>query len=127
MPIWGVCRGHQLFAVLEGGHLIQRVEGHQVDQSNGEEASFITKKSNLYSFVFGEKNQLAKIPTHSDHYQAVDAEKLPSTLRIVAKSDDGTVKCIESKKRKNIFTTQFHPESMPDDKLNQKFLLYYLK
>lgn len=97
VPILGVCLGHQIIAYVFGG----RVER-------------ITPVHGKYSLIKHDKKGIFKEvlnPIRGGRYHSLAVTELPRGFKISAKSDDGTIMGIRSKKDP-IEGVQFHPESV---------------
>ena len=116
-PVLGICRGHQLIAVAEGGTLMQDIHKYNPSFHNHNQfkdpsipvngflhdCTFV-EGTRLYS-VFGER-----APVSSSHHRAV--KKAPEGWTISAWSDDGL---IEGMEKDNVIAVQWHPERVQQD------------
>lgn len=110
-PVLGICRGHQVINVAEGGTLHQHVpalpEAWQHDQHD-------LRGSPLHPVRLTAGSRLAEafgateIRTNSYHHQAV-AEVGPG-LVAVARSGDGLVEAVEERHGSWVLGVQWHPE-----------------
>ena len=99
-PVLGICYGLQLLV----NHL-----GGTVSSGGGREYGSaqlaIEEDARLNSPLFsGIKNQSIAWMSHGDH-----AEKIPSTFKVIAKTDSNVIAALESKENK-LWGLQFHPE-----------------
>ncbi len=95
-PIFGICLGHQLFALAMGGTTYKLKFGHR-----GANQPVKNKKTGKVEI------------TAQNHGFAVDPSTLPDELEITHYSlNDGTIEGLKHK-TKPIFTVQYHPESSP--------------
>ena len=95
IPMFGICLGHQLMALAQGGSTVKLKYGHRgVNQPARD--------------VCGTRTFL----TSQNHGYAVVGEELPAEMGEVAQvnANDGTCEGIKYKKW-NCFTVQFHPEA----------------
>ncbi len=110
-PVLGICRGHQLLNVYQGGTLIQNLpscdihrwtkDGDRVHMTRAEPGSWI---ESLYG---------ARFPTNSAHHQAVET---PGRGMIVdQRSEDGVIEAMHHGTMP-LFSVQWHPERMCFDK-----------
>ena len=96
IPIFGICLGHQILAIMFGGKTEKMHHGHRG-------ANHPVK--NL-------KNKNVEI-TVQNHGFVVSQKKLPSNIKITHKSlFDGTIAGIRIK-NKPFFSVQYHPEASP--------------
>ena len=110
-PVLGVCRGHQVINVAEGGTLHQHlpaVEGSwQHDQRD-------LRGAPLHPVRLEAGSRLARafgrldVRTNSYHHQAVD--EVGAGLVVVARTGDGVVEAIESERGSFVLGVQWHPE-----------------
>ncbi len=97
MPIFGICMGHQILALSQGGSTYKMTYGHRganhgvFDKMNGR--SYITSQNHGYA-VLGDSITLKGLET--THYNL----------------NDGTVEGLRHLTRP-VFSVQFHPESSP--------------
>lgn len=96
IPMTGICRGHQLLHVANGGTLIQHIDGHALSVGHP-----------IYN-VDGSEHEYGKILVTSTHHQAVPLDETKD-YDFVLKSNDDVTEAIASKK-KRFFSVQFHPE-----------------
>ena len=114
-PIFGICRGLQLYNVLKGGTLYQDIDKdykdlkglHSSDQSfrGYRHEVTIKKDSSLYRIIDRER-----IKVNSFHHQAI--KDLGRGLSISAVCDDGIIEAIESE---HFIGVQWHPEKLNDE------------
>ncbi|MCR5627886.1 MAG: aminodeoxychorismate/anthranilate synthase component II [Lachnospiraceae bacterium] len=107
IPILGVCLGHQAICAAYGGTItyakrLMHGKQSQVDFNNN-------------SPLFKGIPRRAGVARY--HSLALDEATLPSSLSIIAKTEDGEVMAVEHEKYK-VYGVQFHPESImtPDGK-----------
>lgn len=114
IPIFGICRGLQLFNIALGGTLYQDIYkqipnaighicGHNVQE--GYHSINISKDSILYD-IYNEE----KLVVNSQHHQSL--KDLGKDLKITATTSDGVIESIESTNDKFLLAVQFHPEAM---------------
>jgi len=134
IPIFGICRGHQLLNVALGGTLYQdiknfwttdvpvKIEHRRVPDNDG------TKKRVWHSVEIIEETLLARIIgkkqiiVNSSHHQFV--RKITDGLVITATAPDNAIESLEMPVRKNFFlTVQWHPEAIDDE--NSRALFEY--
>jgi acyl-CoA reductase-like NAD-dependent aldehyde dehydrogenase/gamma-glutamyl-gamma-aminobutyrate hydrolase PuuD len=118
IPILGICRGHQLINVLEGGKLIQDLGlsgnlKHRADGKDKEHDIKVLEGSYFHSIT---KHLKGKV--NSAHHQAIDPEHIGQNLIPVAWSEeDGVIEAIEYKNKTDagyMLAVQYHPERMSE-------------
>ena len=112
-PILGVCLGMQFANVVSGGTMIQDIPS-QVG------TTVIHRGNRAYHYVNIEPNSiLAQILdtdrpfVYSSHHQAV--KDLGSSLKVIARSDDGVIEALERTDGNFGLFVQWHPEAMTED------------
>lgn len=118
MPIFAICRGHQLINVYFGGNLYQDLPSqyerkdlliHQILDDGKVKPCFhyinIQKDSLLYELL-GEE----KIRANSSHHQSVK-DSAPG-FKITSLSEDGVIEAMEGTGDSYIMSVQFHPEKL---------------
>lgn len=116
LPLFAICRGHQILNVAMGGTLDQDIDQSQITHSPppagpGETGSVsheitIDESSLLLRSVLG-----SRATVNSIHHQAID--QCAPNLRVVARADDGTVEAVEPiDPRWLALGVQWHPEKM---------------
>ena len=111
-PMFGICRGIQMFNVLLGGTLYQDLATeyetplkHSMEPPyNREQHSVeIVKDTPLFDVV-----KKTKLGVNSYHHQAV--KELAKDLSIMAKATDGLVEAVYSRAKRFVWAVQWHPE-----------------
>lgn len=122
IPVFGICRGHQLMSVAFGGSLWQDFASQKGGQflkhrQTGTPATFGTHTIAIEEGSFLEKALgTNKAIVNSLHHQAI--RNMPHGFRVVASSPDGIIEAIERVEPLEgfqdgggqIFSVQFHPE-----------------
>lgn len=121
LPVLGICRGMQLINILEGGKLIQDLDGgnerHRKEESDKEHI-ILTEKNSLLHKISG--TTTGKV--NSAHHQAIDPNAIGENLMVNAYDDDERI--IEGLEFKNkgdkafMLCVQWHPERMKDKNEN---------
>ncbi len=113
IPIFGICRGHQIINTALGGTLIQDIPSQtdskvchvQANELRSELTHSVRcQKGSLLGELLGET-----IHVNSFHHQAV--KDIAPGLRATAWASDGIVEGMESEDG-NIWTVQWHPENL---------------
>ncbi len=118
MPILGICRGHQLINILEGGKLIQDLglPGNHKHRADGKDKEHDIKV--LEGSYFHSITKQLKGKVNSAHHQSIDPEHIGKNLIPVAWSEeDGVIEAIEYKDTSDtgyLLAVQYHPERMSD-------------
>jgi len=116
LPVFGICRGHQVLNVALGGTLIQDipslVPNHVTHTEEG-------NRRPLHCVDLVDETMLkdieceTSIMVNSIHHQAV--KQLGKGLKVSARSEDGVIEAIESTDGKPIMSVQWHPEENTDE------------
>lgn len=116
LPVLGICYGCQFLNVSRGGNLIQHLPdavGHTNHTGGTLQTYALDSASRLASAMKTERAE-----GKSYHHQAVG--DLGADLRVVARSDDGTVEAVEATDRPWMIGVQWHPERTPEDEATQR-------
>jgi putative glutamine amidotransferase len=114
MPVFGICRGLQLFNIMLDGTLYQDLPSqfkskisikHQQEKSDNDYAHsvIIRKSSPLYTLIDDES-----IEVNSTHHQGIC--ELSKHLECMAYSEDGLVEAVHMLDRQFVWAVQWHPE-----------------
>ena len=127
IPIFGICRGHQIINMAFGGTNYQDIytqheqpplkHSQTISREFGSHRVNIVKNSTLYS-VIGEDS----ITVNSYHHQAI--KDIAPGFRVTAASADGIIEAMEGMPGHRIFSVQWHPEKMavrPDEQMMKLF------
>jgi len=100
IPILGICLGHQAIAHAYGGQVVPAQQ-----MMHGKIAPVIHQQEGIF----------AGIPTPFQamryHSLAVDGQRLPDCLRIIAQDEQGEIMALAHREHP-IYGLQFHPESI---------------
>ena len=114
IPILGICRGHQLINVVNGGSLYQdnsQCSDCFVKHTQSAIPDYATHIINIDIFsylykIFGEKTMV-----NSYHHQSI--KELAKGFKVIARSSDNIIEAIEwIKDERVILGIQWHPEMM---------------
>lgn len=118
LPVFGICRGHQLLNVLYGGTLIQDMAPGTV--AHREPAPVhgagpwawhevgVRARSRVAA-LYGGGSSAVNVKIASGHHQAV--ARVAGGLRVTAVAEDGTVEALEDPERW-VASVQWHPEAL---------------
>lgn len=145
LPVLGICGGHQLISIAQGGALIQDIRT-EWDVPAGSYCIPHSRKERGYEDpnfrhpVRLEKGSLAGravnmpaggvLMTNSSHHQSVHPQKIGAELRASAWSQDGVIEAIEPAEGspwalsgRFILGVQWHPEQMQDEEPQKNIFL----
>jgi putative glutamine amidotransferase len=122
LPLFGICRGHQVINVAMGGTLIQdipsqvqheKLRAHSLPEDQprtwrGHEIQLLDANSRLAQIVGG-----INLSVNSIHHQAV-REAAPGFV-VTATSEDGLVEAMEMPNKRFALSVQWHPEDLAAD------------
>jgi putative glutamine amidotransferase len=129
LPVFGICRGLQMFNVVCGGTLIQHLPStlvHRQRPKNAEAGKHpvaheigVSANTRLGDLIGSGRNGV-----NSRHHQAVD--RLGEGLVVSATADDGVIEAVEHPDARFAIAVQWHPEdrifvSAEDRKLFEAF------
>ncbi len=113
-PVFGICRGLQLFNVLLGGTLYQDLPTQRRTGNKVEHKQEPPYTKPVHSVYIEEGNQLYKmintdsLKVNSYHHQGI--KKLSEHLLAVAIAEDGLIEAVIMPEKKFILAVQWHPE-----------------
>lgn len=122
LPVFGICYGCQFLNVERGGSLVQHlpdVVGHE-SHSGGTLQEYSIEESRL-----SDATGTTRIEGKSYHHQAV--KSAGQGLRVVAKSDDGTIEAVEATDRPWMIGVQWHPERTLEDEATQRLFKDFIE
>ena len=115
IPIFGICRGHQILNIAFGGTLYQDLATQVKNNKLLKHRQQAPIWYGTHQVELEENSILAKIlgktsiVANSYHHQAV--KDLAPGFVITGKTSDGIVEAMEMKGNPKIFSVQFHPEN----------------
>jgi len=113
LPVLGICRGLQLINVIQGGTLIQNLQGENINHTHAGNPDKTHSAGIVQNTLLGQILGNDNVVVNSAHHQAID--KLGSGLIVNAKSEDGIVEGIEWMHKTGsafMLAVQWHPERM---------------
>lgn len=120
LPLFGICRGHQVFNVALGGSLIQDIPSQVESALKHNNFSPEPRTLKAHSIAVEADSLLANIvgsavdlSVNSIHHQSV--RDVPTGVRITAQSPDGIIEATEIPDRRFALTVQWHPEDLTAD------------
>jgi putative glutamine amidotransferase len=118
LPLFGICRGHQVVNVALGGTLVQDIPSETGSPVPHDVPGEYPNGSRTHRVRLDPGSHLASIlgktelDVNSYHHQSV--EKPAPNAIITAHSEDGVVEALELPGRKFALSVQWHPELMVD-------------
>ena len=119
LPILGICRGAQLMNVVLGGTLHQNIE-HFYSEDTGNVRSILPRKkivvtpgSRLYQVL-----QIDDCVVNALHDQSIS--KAGDQIVVSAEESTGVVQAIERVEHRFYIGVQWHPEYMPQSRIQQR-------
>lgn len=117
LPLFGICRGHQVFNVALGGALIQDIPSELAGALTHNNFSPQPRDLKAHPVEVAPDSRLAGIVGAGDglmvnsiHHQGV--RTVPPGVRVTALSPDGVVEATEMPDRRFVLTVQWHPEDL---------------
>ncbi|MFW5692031.1 MAG: gamma-glutamyl-gamma-aminobutyrate hydrolase family protein [Chloroflexota bacterium] len=120
LPVFGICRGHQIFNVALGGTLVQDIPSaidtplkHDIEHND------MPRSLRLHDVEISENSLLARVmggtrfSVNSLHHQSID--ELAPNLVATAHAPDGIIEATEIEGHPFALTVQWHPEDMVAD------------
>ncbi len=116
MPIFGICRGHQVINVALGGSLLQHIDNHRAKKKTPDE---IFPSPPPHPVTIQPNSLLDQtlacgpiIETNTYHHQAIGAANLASSLIPTGYSQDGLIEAFELPDYPWLLGVQWHPERL---------------
>ena len=127
IPIFGICRGHQVINLAFGGNNYQDIysqrqtptlkHSQSVSREYGSHTVLIEKESQLFNIMGTDS-----LVVNSFHHQAI--KDVAPGFHVSATSPDGIIEAMEGMPAYPIFSVQWHPEKMavrPDQQMQRLF------
>ena len=118
-PVFGICRGHQVFNVANGGTLIQDIPDQVKTELQHDITPGMQRNTRLHTITVAEDSLLARVmegtsfSVNSLHHQAI--QDVAPNLTVSAHAPDGIVEATEIPGHPFALTVQWHPEDMVGD------------
>ncbi len=115
MPIFAICRGHQVLNVAMGGSLIQHIGDDVTERHRFQRHETVLTDGCVAAIAMGTTNPVG----HSVHHQAID--RLAEGLVVTGRAADGTIEAVETPTGW-VVGVQWHPEDDAADSPEQQRL-----
>lgn len=119
-PVFGICRGHQVFNVALGAPLIQDIPSQHTTELTHNNFMPTPRNHLAHVVAIEPSSKLAQIvgqtnavPVNSIHHQAV--RSAAPGLNVSAVSPDGLIEATEMPDKRFALSVQWHPEDLSDD------------
>jgi gamma-glutamyl-gamma-aminobutyrate hydrolase PuuD len=121
LPVLAICRGLQLFNVVQGGTLIQHLpDTPRHKQKTGGVPVHDVVVEGAMAELFG----AARVAVNSRHHQAI--EWMGEGMVVTARDpDDGTIEGFAMPRARFAMGVQWHPEDMVDDERQRRLFLAF--
>lgn len=119
LPVFGICRGHQVLNVALGGTLVQDIPSEIGVSANRHDTNGEPRTVRAHQVRIEANSRLAtvlgqlRLEVNSLHHQAVD--RLAPGLVATAWADDGVIEALESPAKRFVLGVQWHPEDLVED------------
>ena len=129
IPILGICRGHQVLNVVNGGTLYQDIslkEGNNLKHIQSGHGTTVSHKINIAkdSMLYEILGETALV--NSLHHLAV--KDIAKDFKVSAIASDGVIEAIERKEGSFAMGIQWHPEVLADKNENMlNIFKYFIK
>lgn len=116
LPVFGICRGHQVLNVALGGTLIQDIPSQLQTPLVHDVPKPAPRSTIAHEVEIVGHSRLARIleatrvPVNSLHHQSI--ERPAAGLIVTACSRDGVIEATELPDRRFVLTVQWHPEDL---------------
>lgn len=126
LPVFGICRGHQVFNVALGGTLIQDIPSQLQSSLVHDMPKPAPRSAIAHEVEIAGDSRLARIleatrlPVNSLHHQSI--ERPAASLVVTACSPDGVIEATELPDRRFALTVQWHPEDLYQNDVAMKRL-----
>jgi putative glutamine amidotransferase len=119
LPLFGICRGHQVMNVALGGTLVQDIPSQVETTLLHDQANDVPRSNRLHEVQIDPSSRLAtlmggtRLPVNSLHHQSV--EQPAPGMCVTAYSDDGIVEALEMPDKNFVLSVQWHPEDLAEN------------
>jgi len=119
LPVFGICRGHQVLNVALGGTLVQDIPDQLGSPLIHDIPDGTPRSTRVHDVTIDSDSRLAgvlgstRLLVNSLHHQSV--EQVAPGAVVTAKSPDGVVEALEVPDRHFALSVQWHPEDLYQD------------
>ena len=119
LPVFGICRGHQVLNVALGGTLVQDIPSMVDGNLSHDIADDTPRSTRMHDVTIDAGSKLSGIlgTTHaavnSIHHQSV--MQVAPVARVTAQAPDGVVEALEVPGKPFMLSVQWHPEDLYSD------------
>jgi putative glutamine amidotransferase len=119
VPVFGICRGHQVLNVALGGTLVQDIPSQWTTPVPHDIEQGLPRSTRLHDVAIEPDSQLAGIlgvtrtPVNSLHHQSV--QQAAPGVRVTASAPDGVIEALEYPDKQFVLSVQWHPEDLYSD------------
>jgi putative glutamine amidotransferase len=119
VPLFGICRGHQVINVALGGTLVQDIPSEIETEIAHDQTDDVPRSRHAHSVEIDPGSRLAQVmgttstEVNSLHHQSVG--RAAPGLCVTAVSPDGIVEALEHPGKSFVLSVQWHPEDMAHD------------
>ena len=116
VPLFGICRGHQVLNVALGGSLVQDIPSERPSTVPHDQPDELPRSRRIHDVDVNDVSRLARAigdqhpHVNSLHHQAV--ANLGSGVRVTAYSPDGVIEGLEIHELDFALSVQWHPEDL---------------
>ena len=120
LPFLGICRGHQLFCVYNGGKLHQHLpetsgfENHGATEGQWSMPEISIQEGSTLASIIG-----TKIIGNSGHHQGVANA---GNLHVTGRTGDGLIEAVENPAKRFCMSVQWHPEMIGQHESFEAFI-----
>jgi putative glutamine amidotransferase len=116
MPLFGICRGHQVLNVALGGTLVQDIPSEMQTNISHDLPDGLPRSTRLHEVSIENHSRLAQImgttqvQVNSLHHQSVG--KPAPGVNVTAYAPDGVIEALEAPDHPFFMSVQWHPEDL---------------
>ncbi|MBE2184119.1 MAG: gamma-glutamyl-gamma-aminobutyrate hydrolase family protein [Anaerolineae bacterium] len=130
LPVFGICRGHQVLNVALGGTLVQDIPSQVETDLPHDIPDNLPRSTRIHDITIDPESRLAEIlggtrfQVNSLHHQSVQ-DPAPGAA-MTAYSPDGIVEALEMPDKSFVLSVQWHPEDLygDDESMNRLFTAF---
>jgi putative glutamine amidotransferase len=116
LPLFGICRGHQVINVALGGTLVQDIPTQLETTINHDQPNEVPRSARVHNVAIDPDSRLAalmgatQVSVNSLHHQSV-GQPAPNTC-VTAYAPDGVIEALEIPDHRFALSVQWHPEDL---------------